>query len=95
MIFKENLFEKNYSEIKDFQHKSICTYCLIEDNSNYGIEVDYLINNKNFNQRCSNISNNKNLVINILTYLYENSVPIETFDDVIAELLEKRKVAIN
>ncbi len=95
MLVKEKMFEKNFTEIKDFQNKSNLSYCLITEENNYGIEIDRLEKEENYVQTHKNISLDKNLVIDILTYVYENAVPIETSEDIIKELIEKRKVAIN
>lgn len=95
MIIKENLFEKNYTLIKDFQTKSNLIYSLIIEQDNYGIEIDCFSNGKNYVITHKNISLNKNLVLDILTYIYENAIPCETLEDVIKELLEKRKAVIN
>lgn len=93
-MFIKNLYVKKYTSILDFiQKEKIIQYALcetIENNSiSYGIRVKSICEGKREEEFLLDISGNKVLVESIIRYLYENSLEVTNFKDVVSDLLFK------
>ena len=96
MLIK-NLYIKKYTNILDFiQKEKIIQYDLCEtidkynkDIISYGIRVKSFYEGRYEEEILTEISKNKNLVENIIKYLYENSLDVMNFKDVVSDLLFK------
>lgn len=89
MVTKTKLLEKTFTPIKGLQAQGCTSYYLTKENSFYGISVEHSSGQQILSHTQNNISTNKESVTNILTFLYENAIPVETIDDIIVELLQK------
>lgn len=91
MFSKIKMFEKTFTQIESFQNEFTVTYYLTLEDNYYGIELEQISKSDCLVQSKIKISNDKSLVEDILTFVYENTIPIETFDDVLDELLNLRQ----
>lgn len=96
MLIK-NLYIKKYTNILDFiQKEKIIQYDLCEtidkynkDIISYGIRVKSFYEGTYEEEFLLGISENKILIENIIKYLYENSLDVINFKDVVGDLLFK------
>ena len=95
MLIK-NLYIKKYTNILDFiQKEKIIQYDLCETIDKYKDIISYGIRVKSFcdgtyeEESFLGISENKILIENIIKYLYENSLDVMNFKDVVSDLLFK------
>lgn len=68
-----------------FGGRIIDYYLLYESNNSYGIEIMLKSKNKNEDLKISDISKDKNIVVNLIKYLYENSVDTIHFKDIVED----------
>lgn len=84
------IFKKEFSPIKGIQKEEEVFYSLsdtvIKGENMYGIEVSSLCDQKEISEAIHNISTSREEVINIIQYLYENSVKTEVFRDIISDM---------
>lgn len=87
-----NIYIKNYSEITNIQHKSNVCYNLVTTVSDlltyYGIEI--ILNNyidKPEKICFEAVSESKSLVLDIITFLYENSIKPDSSLAIISDLI--------
>lgn len=99
MIKKTDIYSREFSKINGLQNREIITYRLCktqaEDLTIYGIELGYLLK-ENYNYKggknmIERISSSKEMVLNILKYLYENSVKPESACNIVADILNEKK----
>ena len=85
-----NQFIKNFSEIVPLQERSSILYNLIEikefPEKWFGIEIIYLSERENIVESISHLSHSKKSICDIITYLYENSVRVDNWKDIVADL---------
>lgn len=101
MTKKINIYSREFSQITGLQSREIITYKLCktqeEDLTVYGIELDSLLKNeyinyeKNKKNLLERISCSKELVLDVLKYLYENSIRPESAYSVVIDILNARK----
>ncbi len=86
----KTIFKKEFSEIKGIQKKEEILYRLSDDivdgNSTYGIQVFSICEDNETSESVQNISSSKEMVLDIIKYLYENSVKTENFKDIIFDM---------
>ncbi len=91
MTKTKNIFKKTFSQIEDIQETEQIYYNLYETESQeftaYGIEVISEKNNKVEKISLKQISDSKVFIINIITYLYENSVKPCSACGIISDLI--------
>lgn len=84
------VFKKEFSPIKGIQKEEEVFYSLsdtvINGENIYGIEVSSLCDHKETSEAIHNISTSKEKVMNIIQYLYENSIKTEVFRDIISDM---------
>lgn len=84
------VFKKEFSPIKGIQKEEEVFYSLsdtvIKGENIYGIEVSSLCDQKEVSEAIHNISSSREEVMNIIKYLYENSVKTEVFKDIISDM---------
>lgn len=89
---KNNVYIKQFSEINDLQFKKIIKYNICEKNIGnskiYGINISEHFEGKN-NNETEFVSENYDLTLEILTFLYENSVGVYHFKEIIEDVLWK------
>lgn len=88
---KINLYTKIFSYIDNIQAKKIIEYNIYAENHIYKISIsetcDDKINEKVLNHNFINY----NEIINILKFLYENSIGISNFEDITEDILHNLK----
>ena len=92
MIMKKtNIYTKNFSEINSIQSKKIIKYYICEENicdtKIYGISILEIGKSNNLEKTFNYISFDYCLILNILKFLYENSIGILNFKDVVKDIL--------
>ncbi len=94
-----NIYKKDYSEIKNIQHQSNIYYNLIKTMSDtltcYGIEI--ILKNNSTNLETANfegISESKTFVLDIIKFLYENSIKPDSSLYIISDLISAREYDI-
>lgn len=84
------VFKKEFSPIKGIQKEEEVFYSLsdtvIKGENIYGIEVSSLCDQKEVSEAVHNISSSREEVLNIIKFLYENSVKTEVFKDIISDM---------
>lgn len=84
------VFKKEFSPIKGIQKEEEVFYSLsdtvVKGENIYGIEVSSLCDQKEVSEAIHNISRSREEVMNIIKYLYENSVKTEVFKDIISDM---------
>ena len=99
MTKKTDIYFREFSQIPGLQKREKITYRLCktqeEDLTIYGIELGYLLK-ENYNYKedkniIERISNSKEVVLNILKYLYENSVKPESARSIVTDILNEKK----
>ncbi len=99
MTKKTDIYFREFSQIPGLQKREKITYRLCktqeEDLTIYGIELGYLLKG-NYNYKegkniIERISNSKEVVLNILKYLYENSVKPESARSIVTDILNEKK----
>ena len=92
MIIK-NVYSKEFSEIDKIQKRKTINYNICEISKGntkiYGINISETKLNKTTEKTMKNISISYYKVMNILQFLYENSVGIISFKDIIGDLLNE------
>lgn len=87
-----NIYVKQFSEISNLQCKKIIKYSICEKNVKnikiYGINISEYLKNKEKNET-KFISENYDLTLKILIFLYENSIGIYHFKEIIEDILWK------
>ena len=84
------VFSKKFSKIKNIQKEHIIEYCISEKIENgkkiYGIFLSEPENEKNLKENSMFMLYDYDKIYNILKFLYENSIGIFEFKDIINEL---------
>ncbi len=101
MTKKIDIYSREFSQITGLQNREIITYRLCktqeEDLTVYGIELGSLLKDKyiNYEKNKKNllerISCSKELVLDVLKYLYENSIKPESAYSIVTDILNTRK----
>ncbi|RPF48790.1 hypothetical protein EDD70_1616 [Hydrogenoanaerobacterium saccharovorans] len=85
------IFSKDYSELSKLQSQKKVNYGLIEDEVNgkkyYGIGISIEEDGFRESDFLENLSTSKTDILNIVTFLYENSILIDTWKEITSELL--------
>lgn len=89
MSSKTLLFTKNYSKIKNMQTKSTTNYYLVRHDNLFTIEIQYSTDDTFIKKSSEYLIDDEILTTQIITFLFENSIPIENFDDIIVGLLSQ------
>ncbi len=98
MTTKTNIYVRHFSEISQLQTKELVYYnlCSTEEKDYvvYGLEITSEIGKKLTNKSALNkISCSKKLVLDILNYLYENSVRPDSAIYVVEDILNLKKIS--
>ena len=92
MVKKNNVYIKKFSEINNLQPEKIVKYSICESNIKnskiYGINISEYFGHRN-NNETKFISENHNLTSEILTFLYENSIGVCHFKEIVEDILWK------
>ena len=92
MIIK-NVYCREFSKIDNIQKRKTVHYNICEVNNEiskiYGINISEIKMNEMKEKTVENISSNYYKVSNILQFLYENSIGIISFNDIIEDLLNE------
>ena len=92
MIIK-NIYSREFSKIDNIQKRKTVNYNICEVNNGvskiYGINISEIKMSKIKEKTVENISSNYYKVSNILQFLYENSIGIVSFKDIIEDLLNE------
>lgn len=87
------IYTRNFSDICDLQDKETIDYNLLNSlnnkNDTYGIEVVSVMSGNMYKESMVNLSRSKDKVMNVIKYLYENSVKIESFSDIVKDIFNK------
>lgn len=89
MFKTKTIYKRNFSKISTVQEHEQIIYnlCITEENtaSSYGIEI---ISKKKTTQKCQliSISDSKSYILEILTFLYENSIKPDTALGIISDI---------
>lgn len=89
MSTKTLMFTKNYSNIKNLQTKSTTTYYLVTLDNLCSVEIHYSTGDTFIKKSSKYKIDDKILTKQIITFLFENSIPIENFDDIIVGLISQ------
>ncbi len=88
------IYLKRFSKIFNVQEEEEVYYSLAQSNEVsgpvYGIEVSSVCNGKRECDRVESITSVKETVLDIIQYLYENSVKLEAFEDVVNDFINKK-----
>lgn len=88
---KINIYTKKFSEINNVQSKKIIKYHICEENIGdtkiYGISILEICKGNNLEKTLDYISFDYFLTLNILKFLYENSIGVLNFKDVVKDIL--------
>lgn len=91
MMRINNIYEKKLSHLSDLQTESTLRYGIVETSdesgSIYGIVVTCEKDGKLYSDMVQFISSSKEVVANIVTYLYENAVGESACRSVISDLV--------
>ena len=89
----ENIYSKEFSRINKIQKHKIINYNICKTNLGtsqiYGINISEVKLGNKKEQTIQNISFSYYKVLNILQFLYENSIGIISFKDIIEDLLNE------
>ena len=92
MIIK-NVYFREFSEISKIQKRKVISYNICEINKNgsktYGINIAEVKSNKITEATIKDISSNYYKVMSILQFLYENSIGIISFKDIVEDLINE------
>lgn len=92
IVEKNSIYVKQFSEIDNLQFKKIVEYNICEKNIKnikiYGISISEYFKNESKNDKIF-ISENYNLTLKILMFLYENSIGIHHCKEIIEDILWK------
>ena len=87
-----NIYMKQFSKINNLQCEKVIKYSIceksVENIKIYGINIYEYLKNKEKNET-EFISENYDLTLKILTFLYENSIGIYHFKEIIEDILWK------
>lgn len=90
---KIKIFSKKFSKINNIQKENIIEYFIsekIENNKKvYGIFISELENKKVSDKNSIFISSDYNKVYDILKFLYENSIGVLEFKDIIKDIINE------
>lgn len=89
MEIKNLIYAKKHSIIQNIQAESCTDYYLVQNDSKFNIELLYKSNNITLEQKSKYFFDSELKARQVITFLYENSIKIENFDDIILELLDK------
>lgn len=83
-------YERTYSPLGRIQHAKTVRYILTEEcsgNPTYGIRVSERVGDKLAEEEVSGISESPKKVEYLITFLYENAVPVEACRDVVEDTI--------
>lgn len=87
------IYSRNFSAICDLQNEETVDYNLLENTNGtdnlYGIEVISAMSGNMCKESIINLSGSRDKVMNVIKYLYENSVKIESFRDIVSDIFNK------
>ena len=90
---KKCLYVKKFSEIENLQEEKEIRYYICEEFINniskYGVLLFEISRDSKSEDGMYNLTNNRNEVINMLKLLYENSIGILGFKDIIKDMMWK------
>mgnify|MGYP001011983181 CR=1 FL=1 len=99
MLNNKTIYTKTFSEIKGIQQYCKISYNLFEysepNGKIFGIEIGYSDNFETKNTLIKNISYSKNLVLDIITYLYENSIKDESAEYIIKDIMSQHESVLS
>ena len=88
---KKCLYVKKFSEIENLQEEKEIRYYICEEFINniskYGVLLFEISRDSKSEDGMYNLTNNRNEVINMLKLLYENSIGILGFKDIIKDMM--------
>lgn len=88
---KKCLYVKKFSEIENLQEEKEIRYYICEEFVNniskYGVLLFEISRDSKSEDGMYNLTNNRNEVINMLKLLYENSIGILGFKDIIKDMM--------
>lgn len=88
---KDLVVEKRLNQIKNWQNERIVKYFLLTDNHNrYKIMISEQTNNGNTELEINKLFNDKQVALDLIEFLYENSVSLEQSNEIVEDLLRKR-----
>ena len=65
----------------------VIDYYLCENDNNYGIEIMLKTKKENESLQIDNISTNKDIVVDLIKHLYENSIDTIHFKDIVDDYM--------
>ena len=87
---KELIRKKRFSRIGGLQNEKIIKYFLSShDETNYTIII--WDQNDNNETKIDKLFSNKEIALNLIEFLYENSIPLEQSSEVIEDLLKNEE----
>ncbi len=84
------MYERTYSPLGRIQHAKTVRYLLTEECGGaptYGIKVSERAGDKLAEEEVDGISDSPQKVQRLITFLYENAVPMEAFRDVVEDTI--------
>ena len=88
---KDLVVEKRLNQIKNWQNERIVKYFLLTDNHNrYKIMISEQTNNENTELEINKSFNDKQIALDLIKFLCENSISLEQSNEVIEDLLKDK-----
>ena len=86
---KNLVIERKLSKIESWQDETTIKYFLVNDDCNrYKIMISEQVNNENAELEISKLFNDKQMALDLIALLYENSVPLEQSNEVVHNFIK-------
>ena len=90
---KNLVAERKLSKLRNWQEEMIIKYFLLKnDYDKYKILISEQINNEDKELEINKLFDNKQTALDLIEFLYENSISLEQSSEVIEDLLKTRKI---
>ena len=90
---KNLVTERKSSKIRNWQKEEVIKYFLLNDNyDKYKILISEQINNENKELEINKLFDDKQTALDLIEFLYENSISLEQSSEVIEDLLKTRRI---
>ena len=90
---KTLIIERNLNKIRSWQNETTIKYFLLDNDCNrYKIMISEQSNNENTELEINKLFDDKQMALDLIEFLCENSISLEQSSEVVEDLLKKRRI---
>ena len=89
---KTLIIERKLNKIGSWQDETTIRYFLLDDCNRYKIMISEQSNNENTELEINKLFDDKQMALDLIEFLCENSISLEQSSEVVEDLLKKRRI---